>query len=303
MGTASTLTVNGEAHTDFEFFRKSPIFHDCSNLFNAPCSDSPADYGNVNDDPSTVLSDGHTPFTFNSTGGINTPGDVIITVDYVGGGVTGIVDIRIWINVDTAFKYASIKAGRNFEINITGNGNCLEAYSTPTAHNFAYFEIFPKTVTSQAIYFNSILGGGLQTSKAGKVNATGASPWGSLFGSGCDFQDSLKLLQSFEFGINLTGLGLDISQVNPCFAEFGYVLIKTRSSQSFTSNQIDYLGPFPFADKVTNEVVCGPKQDVRCFGGSDGSVSASAGGDGTGFTYYWDNGQTTSVISNLTAGT
>ncbi|EJF54082.1 hypothetical protein SapgrDRAFT_2422 [Saprospira grandis DSM 2844] len=42
--------------------------------------------------------------------------------------------------------------------------------------------------------------------------------------------------------------------------------------------------------------------DVICFGGTDGSASASAVGGVTPYNYNWSNGATTSQISNLAAG-
>ncbi|WCL82166.1 gliding motility-associated C-terminal domain-containing protein [Saprospira sp. CCB-QB6] len=42
--------------------------------------------------------------------------------------------------------------------------------------------------------------------------------------------------------------------------------------------------------------------DVTCFGGTDGSASASAVGGVTPYSYSWSNGATTSQITNLAAG-
>ena len=42
---------------------------------------------------------------------------------------------------------------------------------------------------------------------------------------------------------------------------------------------------------------------VSCFGGNDGKLTASANGGTPGYTYAWDNGANTAMISNLTAGT
>ncbi len=43
--------------------------------------------------------------------------------------------------------------------------------------------------------------------------------------------------------------------------------------------------------------------NVSCFGGSNGSATATASGGNGSFTYAWSNGGTTATISNLTTGT
>ncbi|HSK13310.1 MAG TPA: M12 family metallo-peptidase, partial [Phnomibacter sp.] len=45
------------------------------------------------------------------------------------------------------------------------------------------------------------------------------------------------------------------------------------------------------------------KNDVNCFGGSNGSATVSASNGTTPYAYLWSNGATTATISNLTAGT
>ncbi|MCP9769749.1 adhesin, partial [Lacihabitans sp. LS3-19] len=43
--------------------------------------------------------------------------------------------------------------------------------------------------------------------------------------------------------------------------------------------------------------------DVKCFGGNDGSATASATGGTPSYTYSWSNGATTATASGLIAGT
>lgn len=43
--------------------------------------------------------------------------------------------------------------------------------------------------------------------------------------------------------------------------------------------------------------------NVSCFGGNDGQLTASASGGAGGYTFLWSNTQTTAIISNLIAGT
>ncbi|MEO1217995.1 MAG: ThuA domain-containing protein [Bacteroidota bacterium] len=42
--------------------------------------------------------------------------------------------------------------------------------------------------------------------------------------------------------------------------------------------------------------------NISCFGGNDGELTASVSGGTMAYTYSWDNGQTTAVASNLSAG-
>ena len=52
-------------------------------------------------------------------------------------------------------------------------------------------------------------------------------------------------------------------------------------------------------------VSCSVVEDspVECFGESNGQATVTPSGGNGGFTYLWDNGETTQTVSNLTAGT
>ena len=43
--------------------------------------------------------------------------------------------------------------------------------------------------------------------------------------------------------------------------------------------------------------------NVSCFGGSDGSATASAAGGTTAYSFAWSSGANTATAANLTAGT
>ncbi|NLN72647.1 MAG: T9SS type B sorting domain-containing protein [Bacteroidales bacterium] len=50
--------------------------------------------------------------------------------------------------------------------------------------------------------------------------------------------------------------------------------------------------------------ISGNINNVSCFGGGNGSISATvSGGNSGGYNYSWNNGQTTAIISNLEQGT
>lgn len=77
-----------------------------------------------------------------------------------------------------------------------------------------------------------------------------------------------------------------------------YVVVVTDTNGCQITDSIGVGEPaFPLtADLISS--------DVSCFGGSDGSVSATVSGGTPGFTYVWlPGGQTTSSVTNLPAGT
>jgi hypothetical protein len=65
---------------------------------------------------------------------------------------------------------------------------------------------------------------------------------------------------------------------------------------SETTNFCVSSGPPPVSVSITNST------NVSCFGGSDGSATASASGGATPYTYNWSNGATGATASGLSAG-
>jgi hypothetical protein len=59
--------------------------------------------------------------------------------------------------------------------------------------------------------------------------------------------NNIEQLQEIEVGLNFTKAGLAIPpSVGPCQQIFGNLMVKTRSSQSVTSELKDYVGPVQF---------------------------------------------------------
>ncbi len=218
-GGATTVSADGNSHTDFEFFRSDVTF-DGSSL--------------VNGGPDA----GHTAWTFDGTGNIIVPGDILIAINFLNGGTVPDSDVRIWINSSYLANFNS-RPDRPFDLTGVfdqGNGS----------GEFGYAEITEKTAA-------------LEPSVFAVVNVTAptlGAPWGSLEGSQATYFDDIKALQFSEFAINLTALGLDrrVGTQDPCSNLLGSLLVKTRSSSSFTAELKDFSGPFRFGNITESEL-------------------------------------------------
>jgi hypothetical protein len=82
-------------------------------------------------------------------------------------------------------------------------------------------------------------------------------------------------------GLNSRNWTCTVTDANGCLA-----------SQTFTITQPTGLG-----------TSIGSQTNVTCFGGTNGSASANGSGGTAPYTYLWSNGNTTTTITNLTAGT
>ncbi len=80
---------------------------------------------------------------------------------------------------------------------------------------------------------------------------------------------------------------------------------------NFTNNNNNSSGDFPKAFSETHPFTGPPplsifiaaSTNVSCFGGNNGSATVEAGGGVPPYTYMWSNGQNTTTINNLFAGT
>jgi hypothetical protein len=165
---------------------------------------------------------GHTTWHFNATGDLVTPGDIIFSAEYSSSALT-MLEARIWINktdlliTPTAFNWSG---------SFDGDG---------AGAQFGYAGIQPKS--SGAFYT------GLQS-----VNNTWTGAFSLVLGNN-NLVSDYTARQFMEFSVNLTKIGLDQNGVfgdNDCAMPFRKVLIKTRSSTSFTSELKDFVAPFPF---------------------------------------------------------
>jgi hypothetical protein len=187
---------------------------------------------------------GHTAWQFNSAGEVTVPGDIIFTAEYSSSSLT-YLEARIWVHKSALLMTPEgFIWGGSFE----GDGNAAE---------YGYANIKPLTVG--AFYT------GLQN-----ASATWAGPFKLVIGDNSVLNDYAKG-QFMEFSVNLTKLGLDPVTLlggNECGMPFRRVLVKSRSSASFTAELKDFVGPFDFflparADAAANvPLFCGEGQSI-----------------------------------------
>ncbi|SMO36420.1 hypothetical protein SAMN06265220_101314, partial [Flavobacterium nitrogenifigens] len=228
-GGASKISSDGNSHFDFEFFRTEVSFNGSALL-------------------GTGSQAGHTAWTFDATGKILVPGDVLVAIDFENGGTKPLGSVRVWMS---SADIANFNSRPNRPFDLTGvfdQGNGAPPYG--------YAEIKAK-------------GGGILTNVFAVVNVSAATlgpPWGTLEGSQASFQDNYKALQFTEFGLNLTALGLDSRNVNqsPCSNLLGSLIVKTRSSSSFTAELKDFSGPYLFGNITDVAVVGNVSNPLTC---------------------------------------
>ncbi|URM39142.1 T9SS type A sorting domain-containing protein [Flavobacterium anhuiense] len=228
-GGASKISSDGNSHFDFEFFRTEVSFNGSALV-------------------GTGSQAGHTAWTFDATGKILVPGDVLVAIDFENGGTKPLGSVRVWMS---SADIANFNSRPNRPFDLTGvfdQGNGAPPYG--------YAEIKAK-------------GGGILTNVFAVVNVTAATlgpPWGTLEGSQANFQDNYKALQFTEFGLNLTALGLDSRNVNqsPCSNLLGSLIVKTRSSSSFTAELKDFSGPYLFGNITDVAVVGNVSNPLTC---------------------------------------
>lgn len=166
---------------------------------------------------------GHTTWKFDpATGAVTSPGDVIFSANFSGGGLQDLV-ARVWVkNTDLAINSPNFDWAGDFDGETSGS-------------TYGYASIKPKT--SQNFYQ------GLQNSAA-----TWSGPF-QLVRANNSVQTTFDANQFLEFSVNMGTLGLDpISLLggDPCGLPFRRILVKSRSSSSFTAELKDFVGPFDF---------------------------------------------------------
>jgi hypothetical protein len=249
-GGATTMSADGNAHNDFEYFRTDVTFVG-GRLIN------------------TGSNEGHTAWEFGGLNGAPSQrGDLLISVDFENGGTRPLGSVRVWMKkTDVVVATFNAKTGRPFDITGVFDGTSGATYgyaeiskkgSVPTDPNAVNPDIFAVVnVTAD----------------------TPGAPWGSLEGSTAKYFDDIKKLQFAEYGINLSALGLDsrLDSTNPCQNLLGTLLVKTRSSSSFTAELKDFAGPYAFGGIETPKV---ETTDLTKCKNSDGTFPSFNLGDG-----------------------
>ncbi len=174
---------------------------------------------------------GHTAWTFDAAGNIVRPGDIIFSGEFQSGTLTKI-EARIWVSrtdwqtiVPSSFNYSGLFDGAS------------------SGSTFGYASISPNTTGAFYTGLGSALnawsgpfGLVLQDNSLAFVNPAPASTTNGKY-----LAD-----QFIEFSVNLTKLGLDPVTLlggDVCGTPFNRVVVKTRSSASFTSELKDFVAP------------------------------------------------------------
>jgi len=156
---------------------------------------------------------------FDAAGNVVKPGDIIFTGEYQSSTLTNI-EARIWIKRNSL----SITPA---QFNWSGQFD-----GATTGAQYGYASILPKTVGA---FYTGL----------GSTNNTWAGPFQLVLQSNA-LATNYSKDQFMEFSVNLTKLGLDPVTTfggDVCGTPFNRLVIKTRSSASFTSELKDFVSP------------------------------------------------------------
>jgi hypothetical protein len=206
MGGISLQGTSGNRYFDFELYQTDIFYSRATGQF--------TNYG---------PDEGHTSWKFDAGGYIITPGDVIFTAEFSSSSLS-LLEARIWVKRSDLTDVVPI--GFSWTGTFDGAG---------PSSTYGYAGIQPSVYGPYYV--------GMQS-----ANATWAGPFGFIDG-GNNLLTTYTARQFMEFGVNLTKLGLDPITLlggDACGLPFRRILVKTRSSTSFTSELKDFIGPFDF---------------------------------------------------------
>ncbi|QNA46344.1 T9SS type A sorting domain-containing protein [Lacibacter sediminis] len=205
-GAVGILGTNGDRYFDFELYQTDIAYNKATGLFQ--------NYG-----PDF----GHTTWKFDGAGNITQLGDIIFTAEYGNAGLN-FIEARIWT------EKTSITTVSPGAFDWTGTFDGEAASST---HGYA--GIVPNN-------------GGTFYQGLQNTDSTWSGPFGN-FTTASVLGSKYAPIQFMEFSVNLSKLGLDpmtFTSGSICNLAFGKVLVKSRSSTSFSSALKDFTSPFHF---------------------------------------------------------
>ena len=212
------LGTTGSRYVDFELFVNKTNYDTVTGRFS---------------NSGTALRGGHEDFQFNADGSLKKIGDVDVSISYSSTTVTEI-SIYIWVSLAT---YQNTFGQQKFNF-VPG-----EFYGAGTGASWGYAKIVAKAGNILPLW--------------GSVNSASISgpAWGTAskdLGAANNNYFSLSngLGQFSETAVDLTTIGIDAAFNNTagniCSPPFTKILIKTRSSATFTSALVDFAGPYTF---------------------------------------------------------
>lgn len=206
MGGVSIENTTGDRYFDFEMYQTDIIYNKSTLSFSGYGPDA-----------------GHTSWKFDASGNITQPGDIIFSADY-GSNVLTMLEARIWVKYSDWLSVTP--AGFSWSGQFDGDGNGAA---------YGYASIKPNS--AGAFYT------GMEC-----ANNTWAGPFSLVIGNNSVLAN-YSAGQYMEFSVNLTKLGLDPVTLlggNACGMPFRRILVKSRTSTSFTSSLKDFVGPMDF---------------------------------------------------------
>jgi hypothetical protein len=163
---------------------------------------------------------GHTAWLFDASGNITKPGDIVFAAEYSSSTLSNI-EARIWVHQSAL---SITPTSFNWTGSFDGAGSGAQ---------YGYAGISPKTA------------GAFYTGLSSVAN-TWAGPFSLVKGDN-SVVTTYTAAQFMEFSVNLSKLGLDPVTLlggDQCGMPFRRVLVKSRSSLSFTAELKDFVGPF-----------------------------------------------------------
>ena len=202
---------------------------------------------------------GHTSWQFDAAGKVTRPGDIIFSAEYQSSTLTKI-EARIWVDKSAL---AITPAGFNWSGQFDGAG---------TGAQYGYASILPNTAGA---FYTGL----------GSSNNTWGGPFQIVLVNNSVTNNYVRD-QFMEFSVNLTKLGLDpvtTFGTDVCGTPFNRLVVKTRSSASFTSELKDFVAPTdlflaPRADAVA---------DVPLYCGEMGSSNLQVINPSLSSVYTW----------------
>ncbi len=224
IGAFTTISSDGNSHADFEFFQNQIDFVGGA-------------LTNLGPDA------GHTAWEFDADN-VTQVGDLIVSIDFENGGTNPQASVRLWMS-DATFATLSGAIPSNVDFTLTGEFDSGEG-----ADGYGYAEI--EATGAFAVAWAIV-----------NVNeAVLGAPWGSLEAK--TWYENIQELQYAEFAINLTAIGIgDFGGADPCNKTLGSLMVKTRSSSSFTAELKDFAGPFLFGIELTTDVAVHDSEECQ----------------------------------------
>ncbi|MBD0332066.1 MAG: hypothetical protein ICV66_05365, partial [Chitinophagaceae bacterium] len=219
---ASTLGTDGERYIDFELYKTALSYNSSTGIFSGAGS---------------LTTGGRDIWEFNADGSLKSFGGISLSFSFNSSQVSDI-SIYIWVPYLT---YSTVVPA-NFDF-VAGE------WSGSNTSGYGWAKIKAKNGAALPAY------GAVNTSTTiGPVWGTNSKDLGSMAGGANYYSTSYGAGQFAEAAIDLTALGIDpalATTFDKCTPPYRRVLVKSRSSNSFSSALQDFIGPFEFLDAPT----------------------------------------------------